>query len=397
MPDTDFYGPQSPGIVSRTLADGTISDAELDLIEEFVAERRHQRNISKLRADSLLRILVWWREKHLPVPYTSARIGDIYAAKSSMDEAGYTPSSRVQYLHVLKMYLLWLIEGGHSEIPKAKIDALKLPETPHGTVEAEEVLTDDEVMQLIKACRSSRDRALVAVLYESGCRIGELGVLRWSQVRLDEYGFSLSLTPRTSKKTEKSRYVRLLMAREYLAAWKNDYPGDPAGDAPVFLNNRGKPFRYRGLYSLIRRIKERSGLEKNVHPHLFRHSRVTHLLQQGVSESVIKKVHWGDVNTKMLACYGHLCDQDIDDEMMRAAGIEKPEKKRQRRLAPIQCPGCDAICAPEARFCSVCGIGLTEDATKTMNQSKKFVADDEEIQKENMRRMILEMKARGEI
>ncbi|MDP3397179.1 MAG: tyrosine-type recombinase/integrase [Methanoregula sp.] len=49
----------------------------------------------------------------------------------------------------------------------------------------------------------------------------------------------------------------------------------------------------------MQRIVQWAGITKHVTPHLFRHSRITHIRNDGVQESVIKMMMWGTVNTTM--------------------------------------------------------------------------------------------------
>ena len=61
----------------------------------------------------------------------------------------------------------------------------------------EELLTEEEIQKMISSCANLRDRALVSVLYESGCRIGEIGNLRIKDVLFDEYGAKIDVLGKT--------------------------------------------------------------------------------------------------------------------------------------------------------------------------------------------------------
>ncbi|MDR9817680.1 MAG: tyrosine-type recombinase/integrase [Candidatus Methanoculleus thermohydrogenotrophicum] len=113
------------------------------------------------------------------------------------------------------------------------------------------------------------------------------------------------------------------------------------------------------------RSARRAGVEKAITPHLFRHSRITHMLQQGYSESVIKKIAWGHMDTTMLATYGHLQDSDIDDEIASMAGVKPPAAKEAAEcLEPRQCPRCYTVNGPTQNFCGECGLELTMKAVE---------------------------------
>jgi hypothetical protein len=67
---------------------------------------------------------------------------------------------------------------------------------------------EEEIKKMVKACESTRDRAILMMLYDGGFRIGELGKLTWGQVSFDTYGAVVNV----DEKTGKPRYVRLLAA-----------------------------------------------------------------------------------------------------------------------------------------------------------------------------------------
>jgi hypothetical protein len=172
------------------------------------------------------------------------------------------------------------------------------------------------------------------------------------------------------EKTGKPRYVRLLSASPYIAKWKDDYPFDPSGDNLVFISHQKKPIAYNALYRQIRRIAERAGIKTKVHPHIFRHTRITNLMEKKIPESIIKKMMWGSLTSDMLATYGHLVSTSTDDALLESAGIKRTERIEDNALAPRQCPACHLINGPTQRFCGNCGTSLTEEARATLTATK---------------------------
>lgn len=131
------------------------------------------------------------------------------------------------------------------------------------------------------------------------------------------------------------------MAKPYLAQWRNDYPFEPEGDNLVFLSlSSNEPIHYRGLQKKIQKIADKAGIERHIKPHLFRHSRITHLIQKDYNESVIKKMMWGNLTTNMFSTYAPLTDSDIDNEIAKQEGIVTEAKKENSELEARQCPRC---------------------------------------------------------
>ncbi|PKG31120.1 tyrosine-type recombinase/integrase, partial [Methanoregula sp.] len=316
-----YYG-YAKNIIARGLEEKRITDDDAKLIQEYVGEIASTSSISAGRVFKLTSILTNWREYIRP--YRSNTISDVYRGINVLrdarkkDGAPLTQNTRADYVKFLKRFYLWLIENKFSEIEEKKIRKITPPSPNLMTKTAEQLLTGEEIEAMLKKCRTSRDRALISMLYEGGFRISELGTLRWKQVKVNEWNVAINV----NGKTEKTRYIPLVMSKSYLAQWGNEYPGGAAsGESFVFLTDgKNIPLQYRGIAKQLAIIAKRAGIKKHITTHIFRHSRITHLMQQGYSESVIKKMMWGNITTKMFATYAHLTDSDIDDEIARKQG-----------------------------------------------------------------------------
>jgi molybdenum cofactor biosynthesis enzyme MoaA len=147
---------------------------------------------------------------------------------------------------------------------------------------------------------------------------------------------------------------------------------------PVFVTENKTPLTHGSISMQLKRLAKRAGVEKHVTPHIFRHSRITHLIKEKVSESVIKLMMWGSLNTEMFQTYAHLTGSDIDSEILRTYGISVDKKNQENgheRLEPRQCKGCFAINSPTSHFCSHCGRSLTEEAIASETQMQSSVLD----------------------
>ena len=356
-------------IISNGLANGTITPDEAALITAFITEVESSGSVGASRVFKLYSILTRWRT--YIGPYKTNTIQDIYlginALKMAKKEngAGLTANTVADYIKFLKRFYFWMIENGYSTVDEKKLQKIHPPPAPQMTKTAEQLLTEAEVKAMIKTCRNSRDRAIITMLYEGGFRISEIGRLRWNQVKFNDWNAVINV----DGKTGKGRYIPLVMSRSYLAQWKNDYPRDPTGDAYVFLTaTEKKPLQYAGIAKQISLIAQRAHVEKHITPHLFRHSRITHLIQQGYQESIIKKMMWGSISTKMFATYAHLTDTDIDDEIASKNGIATEKPAKEKLLEPRQCPKCFTINGPTQNFCGSCGLPLTDTAADDQNQ-----------------------------
>ncbi|MGP8086313.1 MAG: tyrosine-type recombinase/integrase [Methanoregula sp.] len=343
----------------RALENGVITKEDAVLITDFVAEIKSTKHIGPSRFNKLTQALIVWR--HYIGPYSDNTIRDIHRGIIALESATYQrfcppyiseharkpprehpykQNTRHDFVKYLKRFYLWLIEQGSTKITQAEIMKIQPPSCDPLTKNADDILSGDEILAMIRGCQNSRDRAIIATLYESGVRIQELATLSWSQLTFDEYGVIINIDARTGKKTCKPRYIRLVMAREYLSTWHDDYPFLPEGKALVFLTSRGRPLQYCGVAKQIREIAERVNIQKNVTPHLFRHSRITHLLQQGYSIQTIKLMMWGSLSSNMISVYAHLSNRDVDAEVLERNGIHVAQKEPANIVPVHQGPHC---------------------------------------------------------
>jgi len=79
----------------------------------------------------------------------------------------------------------------------------------------EDMLTREEIEALIDNCPNSRDRALIATLYESGMRKGELFSIKIKSVQFDENGTVINIPDTMATKTG-ARRIRIVYATEFL-------------------------------------------------------------------------------------------------------------------------------------------------------------------------------------
>ncbi len=181
-------------------------------------------------------------------------------------------------------------------------------------------------------------------------------------------------------KCHTQRYVRLVMATPYLATWRNDYPFEPAGDAPVFIAYRKKPLQHATVYQQFHKIAKRAGVTKKITPHIFRHSRITHLINQGMKESVIKLMMWGNLNTDMFASLPPTSPARTSTEKSSGSTASSSRTKwRSGTSNRCSAPACKTINVPRANYCITCGRSFTGDREDVQAAMGKDVLDNPEL------------------
>ncbi len=151
-----------------------------------------------------------------------------------------------------------------------------------------------------------RDRAILELLYSSGLRLAELTSLDVGDI--DEQ----DATVRVTGKGNKERVLPVgRHALKALGAWQQSRAQLALEDEPaLFVSNRGTRLSGRSVQARVAHWAKRRGLDATVHPHLFRHSFATHLLEsshdlRGVQELL------GHANIATTQVYTHLDFQHL--------------------------------------------------------------------------------------
>lgn len=227
----------------------------------------------------------------------------------------------------------------------------------------DDLLTQEDVEKLITAASNLRDKAFIAFLYESGARKGEILDIQIKHISFDGHGAVATLP----KGKTGARRIRIIFAAGYLRNWLDNHPDSKNRDAVVWASTKcpDKAMSYRTLWGNLRRLAKRVGIQKRVNPHSFRHARATHLANDLTEQQLKIYLGWTAGST-MAATYVHLSGRDVDEAILKANGIEIPEKeKANNRLKTVKCPRCKEIQDCKAMFCFKCGLPLTADATNT--------------------------------
>lgn len=355
--------------LSRRIESGVISQTEGDLAWGFLTEywSLHGGGDETMAKKLYQVISVAYALHQGGATLDSAGTFDYLAAASVIRERGdFAQAYKLRLIITLRHFAIWCAEL-NSEINIEKIRKIALPKVPQKKKCPDEMLTRDEVLQIIEACGNSRDRALIATLYDGSNRPVELLSLNWSDLHFDEHGAWFE----TNRKTGIRRRIRLTLAVPYLAQWQVDYPEGVQPDVPVFcqlrcdlVTGRHERLTKSGLDGMIVRLKRRTGIAK-LHPYSFRPSRITHDVEDGYDPQYIMMKNWGTLKTTMLERYTNLNDSYIDTYALERAGMISPKAKEAetKKLLPAECPHCFTINPPSSMFCSRCGLSLTEVAT----------------------------------
>lgn len=174
---------------------------------------------------------------------------------------------------------------------------IKIPSVRTGKL-PEELIHPSDILELLDTQASIQDHAFIFVLWESGCRIGEILSLQRKHVSMDSQGAIIIVDGKTGM-----RRVRLIESAPTLDEWISC--GSLKSDAYIFPNT------YRAYAKRLQVLAHRVGIDKRIYPHLFRHSRATFLAGYLTEAQLCAYMGW-TIGSAMPRIYVHLAGHDLD-------------------------------------------------------------------------------------
>ena len=211
--------------------------------------------------------------------------------------------SQARSISALKSFFNYLVfEGLIKDSPISNIEAPKLER------KLPEVLTEDEINQLIKSVDlnhvfGQRNKTIIEVLYGTGIRVSELVNLKLSNI------FFKESILKVNGKGDKERFVPLgKIASTEIKTYLNIRDRmkiDSKNTDILFINRYGRKLTRSMIFKIIKDASKSIGLEKKISPHTLRHSFATHLLKNGADLRTIQLI-LGHESITTTEIYTHL-------------------------------------------------------------------------------------------
>jgi integrase/recombinase XerD len=296
------------------------------LVEDFLQYLRHERGQSDNTAKTYAALLgkfTAWAEKEKLTDWKQVELKQLMAflahergRKASVGRPSSRPESEPKnssrrlsgesvYLEIAALRAFYKFAENEKLLPTNLAENLSLPRRWKRLPKA---LSNDEIKKLLapekpETPESLCDQAILELAYASGLRLSELKNLRLEQLHLDA-GF-INVIGKGNKErvvpvgrtavAALNRYIEI--GRPKLVTTKSP--------ANVFLTKRGTPFAAVTLWLHIKNRVRRAGVERNMTPHMLRHSFATHLLEHGADLRVIQEL-LGHANISTTEIYTHV-------------------------------------------------------------------------------------------
>ena len=368
-----------------------IPEQDKNLIKEF-NDICGLEKLSKPRKMKIIGYLVLFRKKFLDKNFKDATREDLKKSILKLENIdNYSVWTKQSYSSIIKKFYSWLVYGDEYKenvrengYPKI-VSFIKINIAPKDKpkIKASDLLTEEEIKKIIDSADNLRDKAFISVLYECGARIGEIGNIQIKHISRGKKGLQIDIKGKTGERTP-----IIIFSVPYLTAWLNEHPMRDNPDAPlwVHLNNksvasknlkRGEALGIGALSKIIKRLVTKAGIKKRVYPHLFRHTRVTHVLINGELTESQAKVYFGwTPDSRMFSQYSKVTSEDVNNKILQMNGLVDENDKKEILLKPIECTICKSINKKESKFCNQCGNPLSLKTAVEISE-KREQADDQ--------------------
>ncbi len=234
---------------------------------------------------------------------------------------GLELSSQARLISSIKAFFKFLLVNDLiQEDPTDQLDAPRLSR------KLPEVLTYDEVQTLFSTFdmsekHATRNRAMLETLYACGLRVTELIELKISNLVLD-IGFVKVIGKGNKERIVPIGDEAIKHIQFYLETERRQIKTDAANENILFLNRRGKKLSRVMVFLIIKDLVEKSGIQKTVSPHTFRHSFATHLLEGGADLRAIQDM-LGHESITTTEIYTHLDMEYLKETIMTCHPLNK--------------------------------------------------------------------------
>lgn len=276
-------------------------------LKEYLAHLKVEKNLTSNTISSYkndLETFIGFIEDRGISDFSEINSEHILSFFSLLKKLGLNERSTARYFSSIRGFFKYLIRNEYLE--SSPIEKIKAPKISR---KLPTVLSVEEMNLLLNAPTTDdkfgiRDKAMLEVFYACGLRVSELINLKIVDLFLKE---------NLIKVFGKGRKERLIPIGSAAIAWLENYlthsrpflKKNLQSENYVFLSNRGKKFSRMGVWKIVNKYIKQVNLKKEIHPHTFRHSFATHLIEGGADlRSVQEMLGHSDISTTQI--YTHI-------------------------------------------------------------------------------------------
>lgn len=252
---------------------------------------------------------------------------------------------------------------------------------PDRSVDPDELLTDEEITALIDTPENPRDKAMVALLADTGLRVGAIASLRVRDVSFEGPTATVTINEDANVK-DASGTVPLTWSEGYVASWLDVHPRRDASDAALIHKHGGYhadgddgALNYQYLSRRVKEIADAAGIDRGrVNTHNFRKTAISRWIREGLSEQAIKHRATWTVDSEQLATYSGVRDEELNDQILAHYDIATSDEGADRPDLEA-CPRCGTALRTADEYCPSCGAALTDRAADRLEDTRDDVLE----------------------
>ncbi|MCL4364928.1 tyrosine-type recombinase/integrase [Candidatus Marsarchaeota archaeon] len=351
-------------LIGRIDADNYILQENKDAIHGYVARSKAQRLNIKTIIKHLYGLEKFLAAMDKHVVLKNATREDVEKAIAKLN--GLDLSNEVRRSINVTIKSFYKQSFGDGEFYPKSVRWLKTSIKRTEKILPEDILSEEDIQKMIGAANNLRDKAIIALLFDAGIRVGELLTIRKKDVEL---GSGQSNHIVVNGKTGMRR-IPIFFSVPFLAQYLN-LVNDLKPSQSLWWNLKQSNIKgqldYGGLRKMLKEVADAAGIEKRIYPHLFRHSRASNYANK-LTEQQLKAVFGWTGASSMAATYVHLSGRDIDNATLVANGLKPHDSEREVKLKVRECPTCKMVNGIDAIYCTRCGSAL--DIKTAMDKEK---------------------------
>ena len=288
-------------------------DKQIKLFLEFL---QNDKKLSDNTLQSYKRDIMQFRDyvNDNNINYAKAKEEDIKDYLKELQKEGKKTSTASRSLASIRSFYQFLLRT-----KKAKNDPTTAIQSPKIEKKAPSVLSSEEVELLLDQpkdvdLKGTRDKAMLEFAYATGMKVTEI-----IDLNIDDVNFNEDTV--TCSNGKKSRIIPLgalaeSALKEYVEKARPILIKDE-GNKALFVNVNGSRLTRQGFWKIIKYYKEQAHIEKDITPHVLRHSFATHLLQNGADlKSIQTMLGHSDISSTQV--YAQFQDSGIKDIYKKA-------------------------------------------------------------------------------
>ena len=296
-----------------------MSNAEEHFRTYLQAEKKTKSTVAKYVDESLHNLLIWYDK-----PPENLTKQDLQHYKEQLADK-YCENSMVVAISAINQFLENVLERKDLRMKAPKrVDNIRVP------------LTEDEVRKILAEAKkkSPRDHALICLLYYAEMRADETTKLWVDDLDLNRRKVKVRDGKGKDHSTVNLSDYAVEVLKDYLENMRPELPATADSAKVLLLSVHGERLHRNDVWRIVKKLAFDAGIKKNVHPHIFRHSAITHMAEKGIQPYYIQ-AQSRHKSLDMVQKYIHLSEESVRTEYDRAFdGGAKLEPKLPAKPSP---------------------------------------------------------------